>query len=217
MSKYIMHAEFEWEALSAKEREEWLAEMLLSFPDVTEATLELEAEHIGVSELSSEHVGSGVRLYTGTDHEVAGTLDGVFQADGGGVTLIINGRSYAVGSYELAEIVPPVTVGEKTADEPEEEDDVDPYAGLSGKDIQDAIASELEARILENPTEVASGAGLLFRSQVESIAGEEISGEDFRVLAVLLRNDLSAILAPALGPIIRDHLTALRVHQHNQA
>lgn len=218
MTKYDVTGSFEMPEMLSNDDREYILTNLMEVLPVTargDMKIEVSTEHVDVFDLSSDDIGSRVRLYTGTDHEVAGTLGGVFQAAGSGITLIVDGRSYAVGAYEVAELVPSVTVGEKTPDEPEEdlEESEELYPGMSGIEIQEAIATEIRSRLEEAPGEVATGAGILFRSQVESFAGRELSPEEFQLVAAVTAQDMNAVLAPVIGAIIRDNVAALEAHQ----
>lgn len=213
--KYTVEGSFELaDPLSNDDREYILENLLEVLPVVAHGEMRISAEHdhIDIDKLSSDDVGSGVRLYTGTDHEVAGTLQGVFKSAGGGFSVIVNGQAHIVPAFEVVEILPPTTEGEKTLDEPEEEADFDPYAGLSGSDLEDAVTAELKARLAEAEGDVSLLTGLLYKSQVESLVGGEVTDDEFAILSRVLYQMASDSLGVWIQSAVSSKLADVRVY-----
>lgn len=212
--KYTVEGSFELaDPLSNDDREYILKNLLEVLPVVAHGEMRISAEHdhIDIDKLSSDDVGSGVRLYTGTDHEVAGTLQGVFKSAGGGFSVIVNGQAHIVPAFEVVEILPPTTEGQKTLDEPEEED-FDPYAGLSGSDLEDAVTAELKARLAEADGDVSLLTGLLYKSQVESLVGGEVTEDEFNILSRVLYQMASDSLGVWIQSAVSSKLADVRVY-----
>lgn len=213
--KYTVEGSFELaDPLSNDDREYILENLLEVIPVVAHGEMRISAEHdhIDIDKLSSDDVGSGVRLYTGTDHEVAGTLQGVFKSAGGGFSVIVNGQAHIVPAFEVVEILPPTTKGQKTLDEPEEEADFDPYAGLSGGDLEDAVTAELKARLAEAEGDVSLLTGLLYKSQVESLVGGEVTDDEFAILSRVLYQMASDSLGVWIQSAVSSKLADVRVY-----
>lgn len=213
--KYTVEGSFELaDPLSNDDREYILENLLEVLPVVAHGEMRISAEHdhIDIDKLSSDDVGSGVRLYTGTDHEVAGTLQGVFKSAGGGFSVIVNGQAHIVPAFEVVEILPPTTEGQKTLDEPEEEADFDPYAGLSGSDLEEAVTAELRARLAEADGDVSLLTGLLYKSQVESLVGGEVTADEFNILSRALYQMASDSLGVWIQSAVSSKLADVRVY-----
>lgn len=217
--KYTVEGSFELaDPMSNDDREYILENLLEVLPVVAHGEMRISAEHdhIDIDKLSSDDVGSGVRLYTGTDHEVAGTLQGVFKSAGGGFSVIVNGQAHIVPAFEVVEILPPTTEGQKTLDEPEEEADFDPYAGLSGSDLEDAVTAELKARLAEADGDVSLLTGLLYKSQVESLVGGEVTEDEFNILSRVLYQMASDSLGVWIQSAVSSKLADVRVYLAQQ-
>lgn len=213
--KYTVEGSFELaDPLSNDDREYILENLLEVLPVVAHGEMRISAEHdhIDIDKLSSDDVGSGVRLYTGTDHEVAGTLQGVFKSAGGGFSVIVNGQAHIVPAFEVVEILPPTTEGQKTLDEPEEEADFDPYAGLLGSDLEEAVTAELKARLAEADGDVSLLTGLLYKSQVESLVGGEVTADEFNILSRVLYQMASDSLGVWIQSAVSSKLADVRVY-----
>ena len=214
--KYTVEGSFELpEPLSNDDREYTLANLLEVLPVTAHGELRISAEHdhIDIDKLSSDDVGSGVRLYTGTDHEVAGTLQGVFKGANGGYSVVVNNQAYIVPAFEVVEILPPTTEGQKDLDEAEEDETAfDPYADLSGGELEDAATTELVARLTEVDGDVSMIAGLLYKTQVETLTGTDVTHDEFRVLAGIIFEMVTESTSGWLGDAVRAKLPLVQAH-----
>lgn len=214
MTEYTLNGTFELdcESIDDAQREYILANVLEALPLASSAqlTLEVGRHYVDIDELSTEHYGYGIRLAVGSEHEVAGTLQGVFKARTGGRSLVIDGTAHLVGLYDTAELTAPVTVGVKTIDEEEEpEEEEDPYAGLTGPDLESVVIAELSARFEENGNAIRNLLEPLPRSAVESVTGE-LSDDEWNMTLSLVADTVADMVNPVLVSLVQSKLTAVR-------
>lgn len=218
MTEYILNGTFELdcESIDNAQREYILANVLEVLPLASSAhlTLEVARHYVDIDELSTDHYGYGIRLFVGAAHEVAGTLQGVYKAPSGGMSLVIDGMAHVVSMYETAELTAPVTVGVKTIDEPEDEeqdedDAEDPYAGLSGRELEHVVLAELAARFEESGNAVRNLVQPVPRSDVEDVTGK-MSDDEWNMTLSLVADSVVDMINPVLVSLLQTKLAAVR-------
>lgn len=214
MTEYNLNGTFELDGILDDEQREYILTNVMEALPISKSlvTIEVARHYVDIDELTTEHYGYGIRLFVGAAHEVAGTLQGVYKAPSGGMSLVIDGMAYVVNMYETAELTAPVTVGIKTVDEDEDEDlteDEDPYAGLSGTDLEEVVLAELNARYQESGNAVRNLLQPLTRSAVESVVGE-MNNEEWNMTLSLVADTLADMVNPVLVSLVQTKLAAAR-------
>lgn len=214
MTEYNLSGTFELDGILDDEQREYILTNVMEALPISKSlvTIEVARHYVDIDELTTEHYGYGIRLGVGSDNEVAGTLQGVFKARTGGRSLVIDGTAHLVGLYDTAELTAPVTVGIKTVDEDEDEDlteDEDPYAGLSGTDLEEVVLAELNARYQESGNAVRNLLQPLTRSAVQSVVGE-MNDEEWNMTLSLVADTIADMVNPVLVSLVQTKLAAVR-------
>jgi len=218
MTEYNLSGTFELDGILDDEQREYILTNVMEALPISKSlvTIEVARQYVDIDELSTEHYGYGIRLFVGAAHEVAGTLQGVYKAPSGGMSLVIDGMAHVVGMYETAELTAPVTVGVKTIDEPEDEeqdddedDAEDPYAGLSGRELEHVVLAELAARFEESGNAVRNLVQPVPRSDVEDVTGK-MSDDEWNMTLSLVADSVVDMINPVLVSLLQTKLAAVR-------
>lgn len=215
MTEYNLTGTFELDGILDDEQREYILTNVMEALPISKAFVNIEVarQYVDIDELSTEHYGYGIRLGVGSDHEVAGTLEGVYKATGGGRSLVIDGTAHIVGMYDTAELTAPITVGVKTVDEEAEDltesDDEDPYAGLSGRELEHVIMAELFARFEEGGNSVRNLVQPIPRSDVEDVTGK-LTDDEWNMTFALVADSVTDMISPVLVSLIQTKLSAVR-------
>lgn len=198
---YTLNATFD----AHVDQEETLAAVLEALPEGTKASLELEPVLLDVTDLGDEHVGSSIRAHIGTGAEFGGVLTAVAPNFGGGMMVIVDGKSHILGSWDTVQVIPPVTVGEHTPDEPEAAPEAVDEFNLSPDDYNQAVELAVRAEIaLENHL---LPLGWLSRVAIEAVAGRVVTDEEFRLISIHVRDMFTPMLetfaVPAIARVVQ--------------
>lgn len=197
---YTLNATFD----AHVDQEETLAAVLEALPEGTHATLQREPVLLDVPDLSEHHIGSSVRGNIGMITEFGGALEALYPAEDSGRLLIVDGKPHTVRNFEVVQIIPPLTAGDHTADEPEVEEQVEESFDLAADDYNSAI--ELTLQMTEAVADYMTPVAWLSRVAVETVAGREVTDEEYRVVATATRDQLTEMVTPVAGSLIARNL-----------
>lgn len=205
---YTLNATFD----AHVDQEQALAAVLEVLPAGTTASLELEPVILGADDLTTEHVGASIRARVGEDDEFGGALGAVYPGENGGLLVIVDGKPRTLKWWETVQVIPPVTVGEHTPDEPEVEE-TEAEFDLSPDDYNNAVEIAVQTEV--GLADYMLPLGWLTRVAVETVAGEEVSDDDFRIVSASVREHLNAVLDSIVSPVLAAHIAALRKVKEN--
>lgn len=186
------------------DQEETLAAVLEALPEGTHATLQREPVLLDVPELSEHHIGSSVRGNIGLPSEFGGALEALYPAEDSGRLLIVDGKPHTLRNFEVVQVIPPITAGDHTPDEPEAEEQVEESFDMTVDDYNAAI--ELALQSTEAVADYMTPVAWLSRVAVENVAGRPVTDEEYRVVAVATRDQLTEIVSPVAGSLIARNL-----------
>lgn len=195
---YTLNATFD----AHVDQEETLAAVLEVLPAGSHATLALEPVILNVTDLGDEHVGSSIRGNIGSPFEFGGVIESVVGTTDGRVGVVVRGVVYSLGVWDTVQVIPPVTEGQHTADEPEEQ--VEETFDLSADDYNSAVelAFQTEAAVADYITPIA----WISRAAVEEVAGRVVTDDEYRIVVGATREALTAVVTPIAGSLIARNL-----------
>lgn len=189
------------------DQEETLSAVLEVLPVGTQATLQREPVLLDVPDLDQTHIGSSVRGQIGEPTEFGGALSAIYPGEANGRLLIVDGKPHTVRNYEVLQVIPPVTVGEHTPDEPEAPEAVESF-DMTADDYNSAI--ELALQVTDAIADYMTPVAWISRASVEAVAGREVSDDEYGIVATATRDQLTEMLTPVAGSLIARNLALYR-------
>lgn len=200
---YTLNATFD----AHVDQEQVLTAVLEALPEGSHATLQREPILLDVSDLGPEHVGSSIRAKIGTGDEFGGELTAVAPNYAGGMMVIVNGKSHILGSWDTVQVLPPVSEGDHTPDEPEEAE-VEEF-DLTPETFDDALELVMKTEFAVRNHLVSLGS--LTRGQFETVANRPLTDYEFGLVSGSVRTHVATMLDTIIGALVARHIDTLSI------